>query len=322
MIVTPEVFLVGKTMIDHQGLIAYLCYRFGDAGKDIYAEMVEALTGGMAEAEMLCSIMAKLCYKSLRLGDNANLTRVREYTANFESILATAHGAVIEHSSVNLIFTDVSRVLTHELARHRVGIALSQTSGRYCATERLDIVAGPHLAEVQDLIEEGCEELEELTYLMECKLGLREQSDTQANEGIELSDWVDDRQRLRELKVHGDFHTEMEAITARLSVSKWPYTTTGNFDKKKALTSAIRRMLPNGQANEIGVSMNLRTVRHVIALRTGAGAEWEIRYAMHKAYLLCKQAFPLLFKDATETPGPDDIPVISFPRLQPYDKVV
>lgn len=311
MIVTPEVFLVGKTMIDHQGLIAYLCYRFGDAGKDIYAEMVEALTGGMAEAEMLCSIMAKLCYKSLRLGDNANLTRVREYTANFESILATAHGAVIEHSSVNLIFTDVSRVLTHELARHRVGIALSQTSGRYCATERLDIVAGPHLAEVQDLIEEGCEELEELTYLMECKLGLRVQPDDMP---VSMETWVDARQRARS--------GEDACGQSLMSSMKWPYTTTGNFDKKKALTSAIRRMLPNGQANEIGVSMNLRTVRHVIALRTGAGAEWEIRYAMHKAYLLCKQAFPLLFKDATETAGPDDIPVISFPRLQPYDKVV
>lgn len=45
--------------------------------------------------------------------------------------------SVLEHVGVNIIFTNVSRVLTHELVRHRPGSAYSQTSGRYVRTEEL-----------------------------------------------------------------------------------------------------------------------------------------------------------------------------------------
>ena len=69
---------------------------------------------------------------------NPNVTKVRkenrEYLAN---IIKVKHGSVIEHSYLNFIFADVSRVFTHELVRHRAGVAISQESLRFVRLEDL-----------------------------------------------------------------------------------------------------------------------------------------------------------------------------------------
>jgi thymidylate synthase (FAD) len=69
------------------------------------------------------------------------------------------------------------------------------------------------------------------------------------------------------------------------------------FDKKKKITSALRRMLPNGQANEMGFGLNLRSLRHLIALRTSRHAEWEIRLVFNQIYELVCAKYPVMFHD-------------------------
>jgi thymidylate synthase (FAD) len=49
------------------------------------------------------------------------------------------------------------------------------------------------------------------------------------------------------------------------------------FAVKKQITSAMRRYAPDGVATTIGWSANVRTLRHVIELRTALGAEAEMR---------------------------------------------
>ena len=51
--------------------------------------------------------------------------------ADIGHILEVGHGSVLEHAAWNMIFTGVSRSLTHELVRHRAGWAYSQLSQRY-----------------------------------------------------------------------------------------------------------------------------------------------------------------------------------------------
>jgi thymidylate synthase (FAD) len=71
-----------------------------------------------------------------------------------------------------------------------------------------------------------------------------------------------------------------------------------SFDRKKKLTSAMRRMLPNGQANEMGFSLNLRSLRHLIELRSSVHAEWEIRLIYNQIYDLIKDKYPAIFIDS------------------------
>lgn len=73
-----------------------------------------------------------------------------------------------------------------------------------------------------------------------------------------------------------------------------------DFSIKKKKTSAMRRLMPNGQTNEIGVTLNLRSLRHTIENRSSEHAEWEIRLIYNQIYEIIKSKFPVMFFDAKE----------------------
>lgn len=69
------------------------------------------------------------------------------------------------------------------------------------------------------------------------------------------------------------------------------------FDRKKKLTSAFRRVAPEGLATTIGWSCNFRTLRHVIEMRTAPDAEEELRFVFGKVYELVKDRYTSLMSD-------------------------
>jgi thymidylate synthase (FAD) len=69
------------------------------------------------------------------------------------------------------------------------------------------------------------------------------------------------------------------------------------FHVKKEVTSALRRLAPIGLSTDIIWTANVRTLRHVIEMRTAPGAEEELRLVFGQvAELMCKEA-PNLFQD-------------------------
>ncbi|MEK9180312.1 MAG: FAD-dependent thymidylate synthase [Patescibacteria group bacterium] len=71
------------------------------------------------------------------------------------------------------------------------------------------------------------------------------------------------------------------------------------FKYKKIVTSAMRRIAPIGLATNIGWSVNPRTLRHVIEMRTAPGAEEEIRLVFGKVAEIVRARYPNLFGDYT-----------------------
>ncbi len=69
------------------------------------------------------------------------------------------------------------------------------------------------------------------------------------------------------------------------------------FSVKKEVTSALRRLAPIGLSTDIVWTANVRTLRHVIEMRTAPGAEEELRLVFDKvAHIVVKEA-PSLFQD-------------------------
>lgn len=263
--VTPRVFLIGKPTIDAEGLLDYLEATDNTA----FLEAARAASAeGVSAGEVLCSFFAKLCYASLSLGKNDNVTKVRDIPDNIKATLAAGHGSVFEHVMLNFVATDVSRVLTHELVRHRAGTAFSQTSGRYVRGESVNLILDPILDPVKDDAADFLLTVEDFYNRMVKKLGLNDKS--------------------------------------------------LDMGRKKKLTSALRRFLPNGQSNEIGFSLNLRTLRHTVMVRTSRHAEWEIREVFGQVYRLVKKQMPLIFSDAVEEVVGGALEVTGM-RLQPYE---
>lgn len=77
------------------------------------------------------------------------------------------------------------------------------------------------------------------------------------------------------------------------------------FHEKKVLTSAMRRVAPDGIATTIIWTANARTLRWVIEARTEPGAEVEIRMVFGKVAETMKKEAPHLFGDFKPIPLPD-----------------
>lgn len=242
----PQVFFIGYTELNMGELIRYLEYT---NQTEFLKDINEAKINGLSSGEILCSFYAKACYSSLTTKKNKNISKTRSINDNIIGILDSGHGSVLEHCNLNFMVTDCSRVFTHEMVRHRVGSAYSQTSGRYVRTDKLNVVIDPILSPANDLVEDARLYLENWYKKMESRLKIEDVKD---------------------------------------------------FTTKKKLTSAMRRMLPNGQSNEIGITLNIRSLRHTIELRTSEHAEWEIRLIFNQIYNLVKNEYKAMFIDAKE----------------------
>lgn len=128
-VVVPKVFIIAETSIT-SGLEDFLAHL----------GVPDWHTDATSDAELLCEVAGKSCYLSFSTKLNKNLTRTgtrNNHDYLQQGIIATKHGSVLEHATVTLAFMDVSRILTHELVRHRPGAAYSQVSGRYVRTDQL-----------------------------------------------------------------------------------------------------------------------------------------------------------------------------------------
>lgn len=110
------------------------------------------------EGDALSEFAGRLCYRSWTPGLNANVKKIRENTQEYlGNIIESEHGSILEHTQLSWVFHNVSRVFTHELVRHRVGIAISQESGRYVRMEEVPFwtpeILRPMEAEIIELIE-------------------------------------------------------------------------------------------------------------------------------------------------------------------------
>jgi thymidylate synthase (FAD) len=89
----------------------------------------------------LAEFAGRACYQSWKKPNPATATN----QGYLRHILAVGHGSVLEHGSVSFYITGISRSLTHELVRHRPGMAYSQLSQRYVDSEDAGIVVPPEL---------------------------------------------------------------------------------------------------------------------------------------------------------------------------------
>ena len=73
------------------------------------------------------------------------------------------------------------------------------------------------------------------------------------------------------------------------------------MDQKKRLTSALRRILPDGLATNLIWTANHRTLRWVIEMRTDPSAEVEIRMVFNQIAEICIRDYPYLYSDFSAT---------------------
>ena len=69
------------------------------------------------------------------------------------------------------------------------------------------------------------------------------------------------------------------------------------FDKKKEVTSALRRLQPGGAQTIIVFTTNHRNLRHMITMRASSGAEEEIRSIFTEIARDLFNRHPMIYQD-------------------------
>lgn len=241
--IEPKVFHIGQTTLDQAGFCSFL----DELG------IPEWHTDAPSDQEQIIEIGGKLCYMSFKAGLNPNVTKVTEDNRKYiGNILRQRHGSVIEHGVDIFILYNVSRILTHELVRHRAGTAFSQVSGRYVRAEELNM-----------WFPTSFKNHKETTKIKEIVNRV----------GMSIEGGVRD-------------------LTDLLGFNEM-----SNFNLKKILTSAMRRIVPDGNGNHIMVTANHRAWRHMIEARTNEHAEEEIRLVFDMIYNQLKIKYPNIYQD-------------------------
>lgn len=274
-IVAPSVFHLSTSTLVRPGVKAFLKH-IGAEGwttdtEDNHAELVE--------------IAGRACYRSFGVGLNKNVTRVREGNKNYirGGILGNKHGSVLEHTVDTFAICDVSRIVTHELVRHRAGPAFSQESGRYVRIDELryyepEAFQDHFLRQVWDSIPED----------------KRKYTDFQA--------WaVMTRQKFQ----WAMSESEMAAVGLEEHLG---LDHIQNFGLKKSLQSAVRRAIPFGMASLIIITANHRAWRHITSMRTDSAAEEEIRLVQYQIFQELHRLHPNIYQDAALVYNDDFLP--------------
>lgn len=223
----------------------------------------------VSDPALLVALAAKQCYMAFQPGLNPNVNKVRKDMLEYlDNILKQRHGSVLEHSVFTFGINGCSRVFTGEMNRHRAGVGISERSMRYIRYDKITFWMP------------GC-----------------------------FRDATGDTPEIaRKKKQSRDLLTEQFTNDERMMVQfsdiwKEELAPESTFHAKKVLTSAFRRGIGMGVATGGVWTLNLRALRHVIALRTDPAAEEEIAHVFKKIGKKMLAQVPELFGDFKEIDG-------------------
>jgi thymidylate synthase (FAD) len=266
VITEPSVYLIGRQVIDASELDRFL----SDHGVSWQSDSEVA-------AEVVTETAGRVCYMSFakpRPGGNATyLHHIKE----------VGHGSVLEHGVWNLLFTGISRSLTHELVRHRAGMGYSQLSQRYVDESVAEYVEPDIIAADPEL---HALWLDAVNHAHAAYVKLAERLNAKL--------------------------ADPQAAAAAMLPPNADRTT-----RRKAARQAARSVLPNATETKIFVTANARALRHFLEQRGSAFAEPEIRKLACKLLDVLQKEAPNLFGDYQRVPLPDG----TFEVTTPFKKV-
>lgn len=204
--------------------------------------------------QRLIEFAGRHCYRAWVKG--------RDRSSYIRNLIEMKHESVLEHSSVSFAMAGVSRSLTHELIRHRVGVAISQESQRYVDANDINFVVPP-----LELWINSDTDLEKTNFYDECENA--------------LGSYTCMQNALLTSLTKGDKLSDPKAAT--------------RF--KKRINEAARSLLPNATETRLVWTANYRLLRHFFFLRGGIGADLEIRRLAVALLLDMQQLAPDVFLD-------------------------
>ncbi len=98
------------------------------------------------EPELVVAAAARLCYSPRGAAEIMDDFSQQEAESFLGRLLEAGHSSPWEHASFTFAIAGVSRALSHQLVRHRIGVSFSQKSQRYVKEKQFEYVMPPTVA--------------------------------------------------------------------------------------------------------------------------------------------------------------------------------
>ncbi len=121
--------------------------------------------------ELVCALAGKLCYKGLKIDELKEKIDKKSIEKMLEHVIKAGHLSVLEHANFTFAIEGVSRVLTHQLVRHRLA-SYSQQSQRYVNEEEFSYIMPPTIPKDKTRIFEDAMENAKEAYKKLLKAGV------------------------------------------------------------------------------------------------------------------------------------------------------
>jgi thymidylate synthase (FAD) len=284
-----EIFQIAKTEVDRSAVRRWLDH-LNATGYEIPTE--DAVT----DPALLIAMAAKRCYLSFEPGLNPNVTKVRsDMVAYLDNILKSGHGSVLEHSTYTFAIEGVSRVFTGEMNRHRAGVGISEASMRYIRYTDIPYWL-PTSIQLTPNEEEALRVVDNSLYLREHDVRFPDAwktvpEDRQAVTRLAI------KKKLTQDTFHRAFGQDEKNYQELQDIWADELKPEAVFKDKKHITSMMRRIIPMGVATGGVWTMNLRALRHIIALRASEAAEEEILLVFSRIAKMMVESEPMLCGD-------------------------
>ena len=212
------------------------------------------------EPERIIASAAKLCYSSSDI-ENLMKNLQEDQIVKFIDMLANlGHESPFEHINFTFGIEGVSRSLTHQLVRHRIGSSYSQKSQRYVREGSFEYIVPPDIRAIPEAY----------------SLYLKTMEDQQkAYDDLAL------------LLFNKHYEVHLKAGKAEKQAKA--------LAEKQSIEDA-RFVLPNACETKIIVTMNARALFNFFHHRCCNRAQWEIRELAAEMLKLVKTVAPTVFR--------------------------
>lgn len=276
LIWNPTVFVIGQTQFNQGALNDWARHNgLGDHVNGAFDSPLGRLWDDVDDdfaLERMIEFGGRHCYRAWAAG--------RDRGAYIRNIIEMDHGSVLEHSSINFAIQGVTRSLSLELLRHRVGASPSQESQRYVDASDIQFVVPPIVA-----------------YLS-------------GNNGPNSNaDQIVEFKRVCE-RARAAYITLQQAIIEEVGRQGKSLKDTTVITKRA--NEAARAHLPNSCETRLLWTANMRALRHIFWLRGGNGADLEIRRLAIELFKQTNVLAPSVFADMriSKDDGSYGVPII------------
>lgn len=213
------------------------------------------------EGEKLVASAAKLCYSPVGIDKIEEHLDEGKVDSFLKMLMDLGHESPIEHVTFTFAVEGVSRVLTHQLVRHRIA-SYSQQSQRYVKLDQFNYCIPPEIGKNHKAKELFIKAMEE---------------DQRYYNDITNILFEDHFEKL----IKNGYDDKEARVIA----------------EKKAIEDA-RYVFPNACETKIVFTMNARSLFNFFRLRCCNRAQWEIRELATEMLRQVKGVYPILFKNS------------------------